>query len=100
MENSKEKQIEEMAKVVNERIHEEVSMDKVYEALYDAGYRKQSEGEWETEDTILGRRIVCSVCGSCTTMKYKYCPNCKTKMKGEWHGKRSKYSNHTQRLIL
>ena len=40
---SKEKQIEEMAKVVKEHIHEETSMWKVYEVLYNAGYRKQSE---------------------------------------------------------
>lgn len=44
MENlSNEKQIEEMAKAVNERINKSTSMTKVYEALYDAGYRKQSE---------------------------------------------------------
>ena len=39
-------------------------------------------GEWNTTDTILGRCCVCSVCGSCPTMKYKYCPYCGAKMDG------------------
>ena len=40
-------------------------------------------GYWETEDTMLGRCCVCSVCGSCPTLEYKYCPYCGAKMDGE-----------------
>jgi hypothetical protein len=40
-------------------------------------------GEWETTDTPLGRCCVCSVCGSCPTLEYNYCPYCGAKMDGE-----------------
>lgn len=40
-------------------------------------------GKWTTTDTLLGRCCVCSVCGSCPTMEYKYCPYCGAKMDGE-----------------
>ena len=40
-------------------------------------------GDWETSDTILGRCCVCSVCGSCPTMEYRYCPYCGAKMDGK-----------------
>lgn len=40
-------------------------------------------GYWTTTDTILGTCCVCSVCGSCPTMEYKYCPYCGAKMDGE-----------------
>jgi hypothetical protein len=39
-------------------------------------------GEWNTSDTPLGRCCVCSICGSCPTMEYKYCPYCGAKMDG------------------
>ena len=39
-------------------------------------------GEWDTTDTPLGRCCVCSVCGSCPTMEYNYCPYCGAKMDG------------------
>jgi hypothetical protein len=39
-------------------------------------------GEWETTDTPLGRCCVCSVCGSCPTLEYNYCPYCGAKMDG------------------
>ena len=55
---------------------------KLAERLYNAGYRKQSEGEWKTEDTMLGKCCTCSVCGGCPTMEYRYCPYCGAKMKG------------------
>lgn len=38
--------------------------------------------EDENEDSWLGRCCVCSVCGSCPTMEYKYCPYCGAKMDG------------------
>jgi hypothetical protein len=38
-------------------------------------------GYWTTDDDpIFGRMCVCSVCGSCPTMEYKYCPYCGAKM--------------------
>lgn len=40
-------------------------------------------GLWETTDTPLGRCCICSVCGSCPTMEYRYCPYCGAKMDGK-----------------
>ena len=40
-------------------------------------------GRWKTTDTLLGRCCVCSVCGSCPTMEYRYCPYCGAKMDGD-----------------
>lgn len=39
-------------------------------------------GFWHTTDTMLGRCCECSVCGSCPTMEYRYCPYCGAKMDG------------------
>ena len=54
------------------------------EALYNAGYRKQSEGEWGFD----GMSWTCSECGEYATkgIKTNYCPNCGARMtKGdEW----------------
>lgn len=58
-------------------------------ALYNAGYRKQSEGEWIASD-IPCEKYVCSVCGGVCwyydyqgdVAKSRYCPNCGAKMKG------------------
>lgn len=57
--------------------------------LYDAGYRKQSEGEWidHSEIGTMNCSWECSGCHwttvSFTEMKHsKYCPNCGAKMKG------------------
>lgn len=57
--------------------------------LYNAGYRKQKEGEWITSD-IPQEKYVCSVCGGACwyydyqgdVAKSRYCPNCGSKMKG------------------
>ena len=43
-------------------------------------------GEWVTTDTPLGRCCECSVCGSCPTMEYRYCPYCGAKMDGKGDG--------------
>ena len=56
-------------------------------ALYNAGYRKQSEGEWiENEDDFW---VMCSECGTeflddqiGIVNTYNYCPFCGAKMKG------------------
>lgn len=94
----KKKQIEEMANVL------ERSFDEDYEsgfepcstfaavALYDAGYRKQVEGEWKDSDrngvSIKGY-MACSACdvmvptvadGRYCLPRLRYCPNCGAKM--------------------
>lgn len=58
------------------------------ERLYNAGYRKQSEGEWN--DNIIGFCNVCMNCGAIVERsaiknnsgKLNVCPNCGAKMKG------------------
>ena len=99
----KEKQIEEMAR---QNCHIEYHMKnyktckecyetnycacRVYEVcrnLYNAGYRKQSEGEW-VEKNIFFAIYKCSICGAENLYKdghaclSKFCPNCGAKMKG------------------
>ena len=93
---SKEKQIEEMAKVIHNtwlpincgnvtvgerRIYEDDAR-KVANNIYDAGYRKQSEGEWKQVYNSFPR-YVCTSCNHLFNNKsFKYCPNCGSKMKG------------------
>ena len=106
---SREKQIEEMAKdiCVAEQKTNYSCTEKckkqgicayckvIAETLYEAGYRKQSEGEWLAKDNFNGR---CSIatCSNCGTEKafsilvrtetiatlYPYCQKCGAKMKG------------------
>lgn len=94
-EMSKEKQIEEMAKLIavqrmygcNEKDTCDMSC-QVYKCgcipyedatiLYNAGYRKQSEGEWV--DNYNGT-FTCTVCGGHAS-KMNYCGRCGAKMKG------------------
>lgn len=61
-------------------------------ALYTAGYRKQSEGEWiEHEDDWCGTFYTCSVCkcdwttidGTPQENNMRYCPECGAKMRKE-----------------
>ena len=64
------------------------------EALYNAGYRKQKEGEWITYHctnggkskrgrTIRYKTYTCDVCGKSNGRhKSNYCSNCGAKMKG------------------
>jgi hypothetical protein len=87
---SKEKQIEEMAKVIE--ITEQVARDahcgypspRMYaKDLYWHGYRKQKEGEWKMKVYPI---TSCSVCGVLRSVEYQqgwnFCPNCGAKMKG------------------
>ena len=93
---SREKQINEMARVMANGRFIEPDRNQILlfageaETLYNAGYRKQSEGEWEKFE---GERFICSNCakvfglGSTATIYdvkrvWKYCPNCGAKMKG------------------
>ena len=59
------------------------------EALYNAGYRKQSEGEWQIAVNPVEATFICSNCHWFYTeadpkaeTEYKYCPYCGAKMKG------------------
>ena len=115
---SREKQIEEMAKITANAIEEMVckkcedcrwngsgSKDAdctdyvCAEALYNAGYRKQSEGEWidQHNGKYDNPIYVCSLCRKGTLLKpdidelgnmkmiqalSTFCPNCGAKMKG------------------
>ena len=93
---SREKQIEEMAKVLCPMSLTEYCASgnctnpnclvnaKALEVLYDAGYRKQSEGEWVLREG-LNRLVRCTACGyeyndlvECTN----FCGNCGAKMEG------------------
>ena len=67
----------------------DADIENIANELYNAGYRKQVEGEW-IEDVIA----FCNVCSSCRSKvdrsaikcnsgKLNYCPNCGAKMKGE-----------------
>lgn len=64
--------------------------------LYNAGYRKQVEGEWIAKDNFNGRCTIatCSKCGvekafsvlvriETISTLYPYCQKCGAKMKGE-----------------
>lgn len=59
-------------------------------ALYNAGYRKQKEGEWieksEDRDEFYEYQYKCSVCGQssiiCDYEHLNFCPNCGAHMRG------------------
>ena len=64
--------------------------DKTAEALHNAGWRKQSEGEWIAKKGYAGYGYYCSNCDTVFTgenaewiaKEHNYCPNCGAKMKG------------------
>ena len=87
---NKEKQIEEMTKNIYDAPMLAPTLwqtcNKIATHLYNAGYRKQSEGEWIERADLQG--FVCSNgCGELLTELEedatlpKFCPNCGTKMK-------------------
>lgn len=90
------KQIEEMAKDVTGSIvwrsleDDFLTVDgfRTAEALYEMGYRKQVEGEWQerTEYNELedceDEYYQCSVCGLCMSCSPRFCCGCGAKMKG------------------
>lgn len=97
---SKEKQIEEMACAMcgQDKICGGVGVEKciIYpdyqrqaNRLYNADYRKQSEGEWVTVGEGITERVVCSNCKSekGSFMQPPFCNQCGARMKGkdgEW----------------
>jgi hypothetical protein len=80
-----------LTKLLN-NVLEQAFIPFLAEALYNAGYRKQSEGEWVAHSW----QYECSVCKNCiefqdlmatdydpiADLDYKYCPYCGAKMKG------------------
>jgi hypothetical protein len=92
------KQIEEMAKIAEEAIDNQTVWNCPFSpcpykgssiccdtchtinALYNADYRKQSEGEWKKDR--YGNTKSCSICGNTVTFMSKYCPECGASMKG------------------
>lgn len=93
-----EKQIEEMANIIDRNING-ANFDDVSDAavaIYRAGYRKQSVGEWVRGKTNY-RTLFCSKCGYPKPYRKikagyhllddaSYCPNCGAYMKGESNG--------------
>ena len=92
------KQLEEMAEVYNKaRLKARDTLGSMNEgeemwyskAYYEAGYRKQSEGEWIVTKTEYGWNCAeypieytCSVCGRIEKYAEPYCPNCGARMSG------------------
>jgi rubrerythrin len=92
------KQIEEMTKVIEETERKKMdthcdlpSVEEYATDLYNAGYRKQRDGEWVLYKPRRENRNAtykCSVCGKLCSSYYndagewKCCPHCGAKMKG------------------
>ena len=96
---SKEKHIEEMAKLAcsvfdgdchncSFNFYPPCPPKASAERIYNAGYRKQSEGEWleqvrvSKEGKPLLRHYKCNLCGVYLATQANYCPHCGAKMKG------------------
>jgi hypothetical protein len=77
---SKEKQIEELIEELI-RTNGYGTLNAVAYHLYNAGYRKQSEGEWESFPS-LGNKYRCSHCKAKVESRTNFCPNCGARMKG------------------
>lgn len=64
---------------------------RIAQHLYNAGYRKQSEGEWIAKTDYAGYGYYCSNCNAVFTgenaewmaKEHIYCPKCGAKMKGD-----------------
>ena len=97
------KQIDEMRRIIDKAKHDmwvgnthhngdfTNHSKNIAEALYNAGYRKQSEGEWIAHSLYVGCSYLsyrCSNCGESDPWQHttaghaKYCPKCGAKMKG------------------
>ena len=92
--NEKEKQIEEMAKIMCDRcsnpfccLDTEICAETLKDAelLYNEGYRKQSVGEWRKvyrSGVIVKDGWVARCCNNWANRKTQYCPYCGAKMGG------------------
>ena len=100
---SKEKQIEEMAKIIGHcvsTLHPDIEChnkatgcycienpchnQRIADNLYNAGYRKQSEGEWMQD---FDGDYYCPFCAHYPKEIKHYCPNCGAHMRKEDEGK-------------
>jgi len=93
---SREKQIEDIRKVIAncDDVLDIVCCAKPCslckaEDIYNAGYRKQSEGEWRPYKTPLDARQTGWICSNCSSVIYDlsngdtdFCPNCGARMSG------------------
>lgn len=97
-----EKQIEEMADILCEAKEHDCKGGndclcvKQAEAIYNAGYRKQSEGKWLFKQTYYeADECNCSVCGqlmtTATGTRANFCPTCGAKMQGIVFDKKTKF---------
>ena len=100
-----EQKIDEMAKVLKDYTKDKgimashVILDDYAEALYNAGYRKQTEGEWidRYKGEFVNPIYICSICEKGTLLKPQidvlgnmemvqalsaFCPNCGAHMRG------------------
>jgi rubrerythrin len=63
-----------------------VILEDYAEQLYNAGYRKQSEGKWKKRTFIIfdSEKVGynCSECNTTWDTETKFCPNCGAHMKG------------------
>lgn len=94
-------QIEQMVKIIDQAKHDmwvgecptyAEHSENIAKYLYNAGYLKQSEGEWILEEAWDVRSVDsyrCSMCGYSKRVdeaeSFVYCPNCGAKMKGVAH---------------
>lgn len=85
------KQIEEMCTVINGAFFKDfrngncVCIKTISEHLYNAGYRKQIEGEWVKR----GNEKTCSLCKFIyysNNDEWNFCPNCGAHMSGGKNG--------------
>ena len=69
-------------------LHLEHKAEYIAAEVVNAGYRKQSEGEWVQQLRPYEDEIKCTACGAIfniidnCTEKFNHCPNCGAKMKG------------------
>lgn len=98
--SNEKKQIDEMAKIIDDNHGFIVSSVETAKALYNAGYRKETQGEWLSAyeyalklGNIDENRLeqlkqdkiwkFCSYCEQQVNGYRNYCPNCGAKMRGE-----------------
>lgn len=94
---NEEKQIEEMEKILEEGEHIITGITDFFiktkfaslstaKKLYNAGYRKQIEGQWEKRTFIFfdveNVGFKCSKCNTTWDTPTKFCPYCGARMKG------------------
>ena len=87
MSNKQIEDIDELETVLYEANHKRSVLDYRWLATeaYNAGYRKQSEGEWIEHGNWAGSiEYKCTACEETTfhAQYYAFCPNCGAKMKG------------------